>query len=478
MAIITSMGLMADAAGQTSPASIEKTAKNFLWGIGTAAYQVEGAYQADGKGESNWDYYANTVGLTKFTIGEKQTGNVSINMYDRQQYLKDIKLMQELGVNTYRFSIPWSRIIPKGTGEVNQKAIAHYQLLIKDLKAAGIQPFVTLYHFDMPQALVERGGWSKRESVNWYLDYAKVIFNAFGREVMHFATFNETTMEFFVADFNINPTQSKDPVNERYAREIDKVHHHLLASAMAVKAYHGMNLGGKIGITFNLAPCIPFDPANADDVKAAPLEDELLNQIVLNPTFYGKYPLRALSLIQQYHPSFKPSDEDMKLMAENKPDFLGVNFYAPAQVKSDPKAAMGVSWLGNNTDKIKMSNGPVRPEYLYQLLMRLKNEYGNPEMYITENGSSFPNGEDQVVNGKVNDVLRSDYVSTHIDAALKARKEGANLKGYMIWSGWDNFEWTFGYSIRYGIIYVDYKTQQRIPKNSYYVYKDILKANK
>ena len=164
-------------------------------------------------------------------------------------------------------------------------------------------------------------------------------------------------------------------------------------------------------------------------------------------------------------------------MADNKPDFLGVNFYAPAQVKHDDAAPLGVSWLGNNTDKVKMSNGPVRPDYLYQLLMRLKNEYGNPEIYITENGASFQNGEDSVINGQVNDNLRSEYVKDHIAAALKAKIEGANLDGYFVWSGWDNFEWTFGYSIRYGIIYVDYKTQKRIPKKSFYTYREIIRQH-
>lgn len=474
------MSVIASAIGENSIAqsnnsSINSIPKGFLWGIGTAAYQVEGAYKEDGKGESNWDYYANEVGLTKYTIGEKQTGNIAINMYDRKQYLQDIKLMQQLGVNTYRFSIPWSRIIPQGIGRVNEKAVAHYKLLIKDLKNAGIEPFVTLYHFDMPQALVVKGGWANRASVEWYRAYARVIFKEFGAEVKHFATFNETTMEFFVADFNINPGQSKEAVNVRYAMEINKVHHQLLASATAINDYHHLNLGGKIGITFNLAPCIPFDPANPKDVAAVPIEDQLLNQIVLNPTFNGSYPSQALAMIQEYNPAFQPSVADLKLMLENKPDFLGVNFYAPAQVKHDNKAAMGVSWLGNNTDQVKMSNGPVRPDYLYQLLLRLKNDYGNPEIYITENGASFQNGEDTIINDQVNDDLRSAYVKDHIAAALKAKSEGANLNGYFVWSGWDNFEWTFGYSIRYGIIYVDYETQKRTPKKSFYTYKDIIK---
>lgn len=449
--------------------------EDFLWGVASAAYQVEGAYQADGKGESKWDFFANKVGITQFTIGEKQTANVAINMYDRKQYLQDIQLMKELGVNTYRFSIPWSRIIPQGTGEVNEKAIAHYHLFIKDLKEAGIQPMVTLYHFDMPQALMEKGGWTNRESVQWFKEYAAVIFKNFGKEVTHFITFNEPYIEFFLADFLMNPMQSKEPANVRYSNEIINVHHMLLASAEAIKTYHSLNLGGMIGITFNLSPCLPMDSTNSEDIKTVSLQDELLNRIVLDPVFKGKYPENAITAIQKYNPSFKPSAEDMKFIASNKPDFLGINYYAPALVKHDENAPMGVSWMGNNTDSVKMNNGPVRPDQLYNLLMRIKNEYGNPPTIITENGASFSNKEDSVINGKVNDNLRSDYITRHIAAALQAKKEGADLKGYCVWSGWDNFEWIFGYTVRFGLIHVDFNNQQRIPKQSYYTYQAILK---
>lgn len=452
-----------------------KAPKDFLWGVASAAYQVEGAYQAEGKGESKWDFFTNKVGVTQFTIGEKQTANIAINMYDRKQYLQDIQLMKQLGINTYRFSIPWSRIIPLGIGKVNEMAIAHYHLLIQDLKAAGIEPMVTLYHFDMPQALMEKGGWTNRESVLWYKNYASVIFDNFGSEVKHFITFNEPYIEFFVADFLMNLTQSKESASIRYANEMINVHHQLLASAEAIKTYKSLNLGGMIGITFNLSPCLPMDATNADDVNAVSLQDELLNRIVLDPVFKGKYPDKALAAIQKYNPAFQPSAADMQFIASNKPDFLGINFYAPALVKHDESSALGVSWMGNNTDAVKMNNGPVRPDQLYQLLMRIKTEYGNPATIITENGASFSNDEDKVVNGKVIDSLRSDYIGRHIASALQAQKDGANLKGYCVWSGWDNFEWIFGYSVRFGLIHVDFDTQQRVPKQSYYTYQSILR---
>jgi beta-glucosidase len=448
---------------------------DFLWGVSSAAYQVEGAYQADGKGESKWDFLTNKVGVTQFVIGEKQTGNVAINMYDRTQYLQDIELMKKLGVNAYRFSLDWSRIIPDGTGAVNEKGLAHYDLLIDDIIAAGLEPVVTLYHFNYPVTLFQKGGWANPEMIKWYSNYASVVFKRYGKKVKKFITFNEPYIEFFVAEYLMNVDQSKEPANIRFAKGMMKAHNELLANAAVSKMYHDLKLGGSIGITLNLSPCIPFNASNPKDVRVTDLQDQLLNRMFLDPLFKGTYPAQALDSIQKYDPSFKPSASDMALIASAKPDFLGINFYAPAQVKHDENAPMGCTWLGNNTDSVKMANGPVKPEYLYLLLMRIKNEYGNPTTIITENGASFTNDEDSVIDGKINDVLRADYIKRHIAAALQAKADGAKLSGYFVWSGWDNFEWIFGYTVRFGITHVDFKTQQRTPKQSYYTYQSILK---
>lgn len=449
----------------------------FLWGVATAAYQVEGAYQADGKGESKWDFLTNKVGVTQFIIGEKQTGNVAINMYDRTQYLKDLQLLKQLGANAYRFSLDWSRIIPDGVGAVNEKALAHYDQLIDDVKAAGLEPVVTLYHFDYPAVLMHKGGWGNPEMINWYTNYASVVLKRFGKKVKSFITFNEPYIEFFVAEYLINLEQSKEPANVRYAKGMQKAHRQLLASAAVIKMYHEMNLGGSIGITLNLSPTVPMNKNNPDDVKATVLQDALLNTLFLDPLFKGSYPKQALDSIQKYDPSFQPTAEEMKRIAANKPDFLGINFYAPAFVTYDKKAPMFTSWMDNNPDPVKGHNGPVRPDALYQLLMRLKNKYGNPAMMITENGTGFPE-EDVKEGAVVKDPLRADYIKRHIEAALKAKKEGANLRGYFVWSGWDNFEWVSGFTKRFGIIHVDFQTQERTPKQSYYTYQKILQQNK
>ena len=450
----------------------------FLWGVASAAYQVEGAYQADGKGESKWDYLTNTVGVTQFLIGEKQTGNVAANMYDRAQYLKDIQLMKKLGVNAYRFSLDWSRIIPDGTGAANEKALAHYDQLIDDIIAAGLEPVVTLYHFDYPVVLMQKGGWGNPEMIKWYTNYASIVLKRYGKKVKKFITFNEPYIEFFLVEYMLSPDQGKVPANALYARGMAKAHHQLLASAVVTRLYHDLKLGGMIGITLNLSPCIPWDADNPNDVKAVAIQDQLLNTLFLDAVFKGTYPKAALDSIQKYDPSFRPASDEMAFLAAQKPDFLGVNFYAPAYVKSDAASPMSTSWLGNDPDTaVHSNNGPVRPEYLYKLLMRIKKEYGNPVMMITENGAGFA-GEDIKEGDTVKDPLRADYITRHIAAVLKAKKEGARMIGYMVWSGWDNFEWVFGYTKRFGMIYVDFNTQERTPKQSFYTYRKIIRQYK
>jgi beta-glucosidase len=456
--------------------SSDKTKEPFFWGVATCAYQVEGGYQTDGKGESKWDFLTNKVGITQMIIGEKQTGNVSINMYDRTQYLKDIQLMKELGINSYRMSLDWSRIIPDGVGAVNEKALAHYDVLIDDLLAAGIEPFVTLYHFDYPNVLMQKGGWGNPEMENWWLNYATICLKRYGQKVKKFITFNEPYIEFFLVE-NMTTAPHDGPLTKDfYMSQMQKAHRQLMTNAKIIKVYHDLKLKGEIGLVLNLNPAAPWDATKQADVEAAKFQDILINDLFLDPLYKGSYPKMALDSFAKYNPTFKPNAEDMALIAAQKPDFLGVNYYAPAIVKGED-TQMSLKWLDNNPDSIKSNIGPVKPEYLYKILMRLKTEYGNPKVYITENGTGFKQ-EDVKINNKINDPMRADYIKTHIEAALKAKKEGANLNGYMVWSGWDNFEWVAGYTKRLGLIYVDFATQERTPKQSFYAYQKIIQANK
>jgi beta-glucosidase len=397
-------------------------------------------------------------------------------MYDRTQYLKDIALMKQLGINSYRMSLDWSRIIPDGTGEVNEVALKHYDVLIDDLLAAGIEPFVTLYHFDYPAVLLKKGGWANPEMPNWYYNYASVVLKHYGQKVKHFITFNEPYIEFFLVENLLSGGNPNDLTKEKYMSQMQKAHAQMVVNARVIKLYHDMKLKGEIGIVLNVNPAAAWDEKNAGDIKTAEFQDILINGLFLDPLYKGHYPKMALDSLAIYNPTFKASAEDMTLIASNKPDFLGINFYAPAIVKGED-SAISLKWLDNNPDSVKSNVGPVRPEYLYRMLMRLKNVYANPKVYITENGTGYPS-EDVVVDGKVIDPMRADYIKRHVEYALKAKKEGANLNGYMVWSGWDNFEWVSGYTKRLGLIYVDFKTQERTPKQSFYEYQKIIKSHK
>ena len=253
------------------------------------------------------------------------------------------------------------------------------------------------------------------------------------------------------------------------------MHHQLLANATTIKRYHALNLGGVIGLTANLSPCSPADPSNPNDVKITPLQDGLLNRLILDPLFKGTYPADALAAIQQYAPEFKPTAAEMALLASQKPDFLGINFYGASFVKYDEKSPMNCTWFDYNPDPVKSHNGPVRPDALYALLMRIKTEYGNPVTYITENGAGFEGADEANVGGKINDQHRVNYLISHLKAVQRAVQDGANTKGYMHWCLFDNFEWASGYSAHFGLVAVDLNTQQRLPKQSFYVYQAILK---
>ena len=453
----------------------------FMWGVASASYQVEGAYNKDGKGESNWDVYTNKYHITEAFTTTNQTGNLSVNQYDRTQYLKDFALMKELGVNTYRFSISWSRILPEGTGRINRKGIDHYNKFIDDLLTFGIEPAITLYHWDMPQSLQTKGGWNNPQSVKWFTEYADLVFKSFGKKVKTYITFNEPQIDLYLITTLANNIIAKKTspfatTNTEFSNQAQASHYLLTASATAINHYHALKLGGKIGITLNLTPTIPKDAKNPQDIKAAYLQDMIHNKWFLDASLKGTYPQELADLYKQYVPGFKTPQVDMKLMKENHADFIGVNFYAPSYVNWDDNFPMNCNWLTNNPDTLKMFNGPVRPEYLYKLLMRIKNEYNNPVVLITENGAGFGDRDEHLVNGQVNDSLRIDYVRRHIAAAMQAKAEGANLQGYMLWSILDNFEWIWGYDKRFGIVYVDFKTQERIPKKSFYAYREIINS--
>ncbi len=450
---------------------------DFVWGTATAAYQIEGGYQADGKGASIWDTYTNEHHITFFLTGEKQTANTAINHYDRKQYLQDIQLMKQAGIRSYRFSVAWSRILPEGIGEINPKGVAYYDQLIDDLLAHDIEPVLTIYHWDLPQKLADKGGWTNPKSVDWYANYANIIFDKYGDRVKKFITFNEPFInQLFLEPLiqqGINHEIPQFPPSERsFTKNVKNVHHWMIAHAKAVQNYRQKQLGGTIGITLSISPVYP-KTQSTEDFLAMKRTDGIHNRWFLDAVLKGEYPTDILQLYRTIEPlEFLP--KDMSLLRNNPPDFIGINYYAPTRVQWDEDESFGIELLPNPDDN-QAFNGEVYPEGLYDALMKIKTNYGNPVVYITENGAGFGKKDDQIRDGKIYDNLRCDYIREHLAQANRAIQNGANLKGYYLWSFFDNFEWVFGFDRRFGVVHVDFETQKRTPKQSFYEYAKIIK---
>jgi beta-glucosidase len=454
--------------------------RGFLWGVATAAYQVEGGWQADGKGLSVWDVYTNT---DRMAAGG-ETANIALNMYDRGQYLQDFALLRKLGVNAYRFSLNWPRILPDGTGAPNAAGIAYYRQLVADLKEAGIAPLVTLYHWELPQALAERGGWANRQIVGWFRHYAGVVFDALGGDVDLFLALNEPSTDLgftaYAKQFRETPRRGPVPLTPlppaafAWFPGARMVHHQQLAAAAAIEEYRKRSLPGRIAAVAMLL--IPAQPAtdSAADVKAAWLADGLMNRIYLDPMLKATYPEDVVAALRGVGGELPIEPGDMDFIASNRADFLGVNFYSGFAFAADPGATdnwgLRMTWAPSAADPY---NGPVRPDLFTAGLLRLKADYGSPPMIVTENGSGVP-GDDELVGGEVHDAKRTDYLVRHVVALGGALRQGADVQGYFHWSSHDNFEWISGYGRRFGLIHVDFSTQRRTPKQSAEVYRTLI----
>jgi beta-glucosidase len=480
VALILLMGVEKHLNAQNTNNEKLKFPKGFLWGSASAAYQVEGGTKADGRGPNTWDKYLNPpYSLAKMVTGEDANGDVSINQYDRAQFMKDVKLMKDLGINSYRLSISWSRILPEGTGKVNEAGIDYYNFVINALLKEGIQPLVTLYHFDLPLALANQGGWMNRESVKWFTDYSNICFDRFGDRVKIFLTFNEPSIEMYflqnVFDAIDNRQMPEIPASERYISEhFAQIHHLMLAHASVVNSYHQKNLGGKIGITYNFMLCDLDSAASENGKKSLELAKQAWNNLFMDPVFKGEYPKELFERLKaSQYGDIQPGDMD--LIKSAKTDFLGINYYGVNMYHEKPGAGFFGLINGKNKDNPPMFNGVVDPDAFVKGLISLKEQYKNPEIYITENGAGYGPTDEKLENGKVYDVLRTSYIQRHIKAVNQAIQKGVKIEGYFVWSMFDNLEWIMGYSRRFGITYVDFKTQERYPKQSYYWYQSFLK---
>lgn len=425
---------------------------DFLWGASTAAFQIEGAAFEDGRGESIWDRFCRTPGK----VFEGHTGDVATDHYHR--YAEDVALMREMGLDAYRFSVAWPRILPQGQGPVNEAGLDFYERLVDELLAAGIQPFVTLYHWDLPQALQDQqDGWASRAIVEQFARYADIVSRRLGDRVKNWSTLNEPYVFVYVG--HGEGRHAPGLTDPKLAAQVG--HHALLAHGAAVPILR-QNAGpdAQIGIVYSFHPVetVRDEPELAD---AARLLDARVNRWFLDPVLGGEYPVELLE--QPEFSALQVESGDMSLI-HVPVDFIGANYYSRMLVGTGP------DWNPERTDM----GWEIHAPGLTKLLNRLHNDYHPPAIYITENGAAFT---DRVEDGRVADPRRVAFLRDHIRAAWQAIQDGVPLRGYFVWSLLDNFEWAYGYSKRFGIVYVDYETGRRIPKDSARFYRDVIAAN-
>lgn len=439
--------------------------KNFQWGVATAAYQIEGNSKGDGKGESIWDRFSHIPGRIK----DGSTGDVACDFY--HSYEEDIRLASETGVSVFRMSISWSRIFPKGVGQLEQRGINFYRNVLTCIHKYGMQSSVTLYHWDLPQALQNRGGWANRESVEWFRKYAETAFREFGDLVDQWATFNEP----HVIAFSGNWSGNHAPGNRDFNLALQVVHHLLLAHGSAVKEYRKSGLNKEIGIVLNMNFCQPFDPNCEDDIWAATMRRYYQNELFASPIMKGAYPKEFFDHLQSRGVVLpEVCEEDMELIHQPI-DFLGVNNYFMDHIKRSDE-----EWPLSN--KVVMTGAPktetgweIHPEGIYYLVKWVNDTYSPRKIIITENGMAGNDNKDE--EGKVHDPYRISYLKQYLYQLHRAIDEGIPIKGYYVWSLIDNFEWSTGFSKRFGIVHMDYNTLQRTPKDSYYWLKKTTKEN-
>ncbi|OJF09974.1 GH1 family beta-glucosidase [Couchioplanes caeruleus] len=443
--------------------------EGFVWGAATASYQIEGAVREDGRGLSIWDTFSRTPGR----VHAGHTGDVACDHYHR--YVEDVALMAELGLTSYRYSIAWPRVQPDGTGPVNTRGLDFYDRLTDELIGKGIDPVVTLYHWDLPQTLQDRGGWTVRETAEAFAEYAAIVHARLGDRVGTWTTLNEPWCSAYLG----HASGRHAPGIQDPAAAFRAVHHLLLGHGLAARALRSAG-ARSVSITLNPAAVFPLDPENAADAEAARIVDGLHNRIFLDPLLRGAYPDDMREHMTRFTDLSHIRDGDETII--NVPiDVLGVNFYTPVYVSARPGEPAAPDNPGTEGIAFRAPVGPItdigwqiEPAALTKLLDRLHADYGVP-LLITENGAAYPDGPS--ADGEVHDADRIDYLDGHLRACLDAISHGVDLRGYFAWSLMDNFEWSEGYRMRFGLVHVDYTTQRRVPKDSAKWYREVIRRN-
>ena len=443
----------------------------FVFGAATAAYQIEGAVDVDGRGPSIWDTFSHTPGKTF----QGHTGDVAVEHYTR--YPEDVALMGELGLSAYRFSVAWSRVLPEGSGRVEQRGLDFYRRLVDELLSAGVDPWLTLYHWDLPQALQDRGGWTDRDTALRFADYAGVVHEALGDRVAHWSTLNEPMCSALLGHMaGQHAPGHQDPVEASRA-----THHLLLGHGLATRALREAG-ADHLGITLNFTPMTPATDSPAD-VDAARRLDGQQNRMFLVPIVTGEYPADVAEDLAAAGAPLPVEAGDLEVIS-TPVDWLGVNYYfrstvhAVAEPTGKPTAFIGAERIDDVDPEgptTTMGWG-ISPEGFTDLLLRLRDEAPGLPLVITENGSAWP---DEVgADGAVHDPERTDYLLRHLAAMTAAIEQGADVRGYFAWSLLDNYEWARGYAQRFGLVHVDYGTQRRTPKDSARAYAEVLRQHR
>jgi beta-glucosidase len=448
---------------------------DFLWGTATSSYQIEGAVAQDGRTPSIWDTFCQQPGR----VLNGDTGEIACASYERVE--EDVALLKNLGAKAYRFSISWSRVLPQGRGPLNPLGVAYYQKLVRLLREAGIAPMVTLYHWDLPQCLQDEGGWLQRSTAHAFADYAQAMYEALGSDVPFWFTINEPWCVSLLS----HAIGEHAPGEQNLQNAITVAHHVLMGHGLAVQRFRAGKFKGQIGMAPNVEWREPFSQ-HADDVAACERGIDWFNRWFLDPIFKGRYPQNMLERYAQL--GVRPPIEagDMELISQ-RPDMLGINYYTGSYSRAgneDLQAAIGkdsktqlaalTNVVGVDSHQFKRTDigWGIFPEGFYKVLLWLRDEYNNPAIFITENGACDNTVPD--ASGVVNDEIRTNYYRQHVAALHRAMQSGCNIRGYMAWSLLDNFEWAWGFSKRFGLVYVDFASLKRIPKASYAWYQALI----
>ncbi|MBR4881990.1 MAG: family 1 glycosylhydrolase [Clostridia bacterium] len=438
----------------------------FMWGVDDSAFQVEGAWNEDGKGESIWDRFCHDK---RGKVYKDQNGDVACDQYHR--YKEDMKMMGEFGIQAHRFSVSWPRVIPNGIGEVNPKGIQYYHNLIDEMIKNGVEPVLTMYHWDYPQELMYKGGWANEESVDWWMEYAEVLFREFAPKVKYWITYNEPYV-FAIGGYAHGHFP---PCIRDYKTALRAGHHAMRAHFKSIELLHKIRPDAKMGMALDMVPRVPATD-KPEDIAIVPLANETAFYWFYNLMATGEYPSLAVAEYEKRGLMPEVTDEDRKLFHDNPNDFIGINYYSTCAIRYCEDDGMdGFHYAPVGRPQIINGYTEIDPEGLRNIIRKAHvDTKGQIPIMVTENGFGSKTEENLDENGEMHDTERIEYIQKHVDVVRDCRAEGIDVRGYFVWSFTDIFEWSCGTENRYGLIHVNYDKQKRTPKDSAYFYKKLI----